>query len=124
MRNLNAVKVTVSDLRRASDAVHALPEGERDWEGRLIAMVRLFPKQPDKGLSVEHRLAAMAKMVAGGALPGWSMPEAPDGSTMIAEAVWLAAASEPLVLSERDATFDCARFRARVLSLAQPEGSS
>jgi hypothetical protein len=31
---LNAVHVTVKDLLRASEEVHKLPEGERDWEGR------------------------------------------------------------------------------------------
>jgi hypothetical protein len=42
----------------------------------------------------------------------------------IAEPVWLAAAAEPLLLTERDAYFEPTSFLERVLSLAEPDGNA
>ncbi|WP_454828840.1 hypothetical protein [Pseudoxanthomonas wuyuanensis] len=122
--DLNAVIVTVADLRSASEAVHALLPEDRDWEGRLMAMVRLFPGNPDKGLAVEYRLVAMARMLEAGVLPGWATPEASDGSMLIAEPVWTATATEPIILGKHEARFDQRSFLTRVLSMAAPEGNA
>jgi hypothetical protein len=119
---INSARVSLEDLLLASQEVHALPPEDRNWEGRLHLMVRLFPGEPDKGLAIEYRLTAMSRLVASGALPHWAMPEQPDGSTGIAEPVLQAAAVEPLLLRKRDAYFDAESFRERVLSLAEPDG--
>ena len=123
-KDLNAANVTVADLRLASDAVHRLPPEDKDWEGRLHAMIRLFPGDPDKGLAIEYRLVAMSRMLEAGVLPGWALPRAPDGSMLVAESVWAATATEPLILGEHEARFDQASFLGRVLSLAGPEGNA
>ena len=123
-KELNAANVTVGDLQLASDAVHQLPPEDRDWEGRLHAMIRLVPGNPDKGLAIEYRLVAMSRMLEAGVLPGWALPQAPDGSMLVSESVWAATATEPLILEEREARFDHAGFLSRVLSLAGPEGNA
>lgn len=121
---LNAVAVTVADLREAGEAIHALPLENRDWQGRAMAMVRLFKGQPNKSMAVECRLTAMSRMLQSGTLPGWSMPPSSDGSVNVAEPVWIATATEPLVLEERDAHFDPASFLNKVLLLAKAEGNA
>lgn len=119
---LNTVRVTLDDLLLATREVHKLSPEDRDWEGRLHLMVRLFKGEPNKGMAVEHRLMAMNKLITSGVLPHWALPETPDGSTQIAEPVWLATASEPLLLGEREAYFEPTSFLNRVLSLAEPDG--
>jgi len=118
------VAVTVADLREAGEAIHSLPLGDRDWEGRAMAMVRLFKGEPNKSMAVECRLTAMSRMLQSGTLPGWSTPASSDGSVNVAEPVWLATATEPLILEERDAYFDPASFLNKVLLLAQAEGNA
>lgn len=119
---LNATRITIDDLLLASREVHKLPPDDQGWEGRLHLMVRLFKGEPDKGLAIENRLMAMSALVASGTLPHWVLPEAPDGSVQISEPVWLAAATEPLLLKEREAYFEPKSFLERVLSLAEPDG--
>lgn len=122
--DLNAVTITVADLLLASKEVHDLPKEDRDWEGRLMTMVRLFPGNPHKGLAVEHRLVAMSRILEAGVLPGWALPETPDGATFIAEPVWVATATEQLILGKHEARFNQQSFIDRVLSLAEPEGNA
>lgn len=121
---LNSVKITVDDLLLASREAHKLPPDDRNWEGRLHLMSRLFRGTPRKGLSIEHRLIAMTRLIEAGVLPGWAVPQASDGSVNIAEPVWMAAAIEPLILGEDEAFFDQDSFLARVLSMAEPEGNA
>ena len=121
---LNSVRITIDDLLFVTEEVHKLPPEDRDWEGRLHLMVRLFKGEPDKAMAIEKRLVAMSTLVASGSLPHWALPEAPDGSVNIAEPVWLATATEPLLLTERDAYFEPESFLERVLSLAEPDGNA
>lgn len=119
---LNAVHVSLDDLLLASREVHKLPPEDRDWEGRLHLMVHLFHGEPHKGAAVEHRLMAMSKLIDAGVLPHWALPQAPDGAVQIAEPVWLATASEPLLLTENEAYFEPTSFLQSILSLAEPDG--
>ncbi len=121
---VNAVRVTIDDLLLASREVHKLPPEDRDWEGRLHLMVRLFQGEPDKARAVEYRLMAMSKLLESGVLPHWVLPKAADDSVQIAEPVWATAATAPLLLGERDAYFDPQSFTDRVLALAKPDGNA
>ncbi len=122
--DLNSVAVTIEDLRRATDEVHKLAPKDRNWEGRLHTMARIFKGEPRKALVVEYRLVAMTRLLEARVLPAWALPEAPDGSVAVAEPVWAATAIEPLVFGEDDAHFEPKRFVERVLSLAEPEGNA
>jgi hypothetical protein len=121
---LNAVRVTIDDLLLASREVHKLPPEDRDWEGRLHLMVRLFQSEPDKARAVEYRLIAVTKLLESGVLPHWVLPTAADGAVQIAEPVWATAATAPLLLGEHDPYFDPQSFTERVLALAEPDGNA
>jgi len=121
---LNAVSISVDELLLATEEVHKLPPEDRNWEGRLHTMARLFHSSPRKGLAIEYRLVAMNRMLEAGVLPGWATPQDSDGAVRVAEPVWEATAIEPLILGEREAHFDQASFLRRVLLLAEPEGNA
>src|SRR5687768_15671870 len=93
---LNAVRVSVEDLLLASAEVHKLPPEDRDWEGRLHLMVRLFPGESLKASAVDLRLTAMSRLVAAGAISHWILAESSDASTSMAEPIWKATATAPL----------------------------
>jgi len=106
----------------ATREIHKLPQNNRDWEGRAILIVSLFHDEPDKALAVNFRIQAMNNLVSSGSLPGWATPEQADGSILISEPVWKAAACEPVIIGKHDASFDKEAFVDRVLSFAEPEG--
>ncbi len=124
LARMNAARVTLDDLLHVTEEVHNLPAEERDFEGRAILMIKLFPGEPDKNLAIDNRLQAMNRLIEEDVLPHWSMPKAEDGSMQIAEPVWQAAAEEPLLVRGNDVIFDKNRFLKRVLALAEPDGSA
>lgn len=120
---VNAVSVTVADLLRASEEIHRLPVKERDWEGRMICLARLYKGDaPRKSMAVGKRLEAMAQIITSGALPAWLLPSNEQGAINIAEPVFIAAACEPLIFSESDAYFQQTTFVDAVLRYAEPDG--
>lgn len=121
---LNKIHITIEDLLFVSEEVHKLPEKDRDWEGRMHLMVRLFKGEPNKSMAIDYRLTAMSELIASGSLPHWALPIDDAGATNIAEPVWLAAATEPLIFKEYGAYFESTGFINRVLSLAKPEGNA
>tara|TARA_R110002072_G_scaffold95501_1_gene210578 strand:+ start:1549 stop:1932 length:384 start_codon:yes stop_codon:yes gene_type:complete len=121
---INSAKVTKEDLLQVSEAVHNLPEKERDFEGRTILMIKMFPGESDKCMAIDLRIMAMNELIGSGTLPGWAIPQQEDGSFLIAEPVWVAAAAEQLVFSEKESYFDPEAFLERVLSCATPEGQA
>ena len=121
---VNSVRVTLEDLLFASEQIHKLPAEDRDWEGRLHLLARLYKGHPDKGLAIKYRLEALANLIASGALPHWVLPNAPDGSVQIAEPVFVAAATQPLLFTGRGAYFEERDFVSRVLELAKPDGNA
>jgi hypothetical protein len=112
----------MQDLIRASGEISKLRPEHRGWEVRINLMFRLFPNERIKGAAVEFRLAAMSHLIRSGALAHWVQPTAPDGSTSIAESVWIATAAQPLRLSDNGARFDPASFIEAVLNAVQEEG--
>ena len=119
---INAARVTIDDLLLVTEEVHKLPPDQRDWEGRAILMIKLFPGDPDKTFAIEHRLQAMNELIDSGVLPHWTLPKEKDGTIQIARPVWQATAEEPLLVRKHDAHFNKDRFLERVLSLAEPDG--
>ena len=75
--DLNRVEVSVDDLRRAAHEVHQLAPEDRNWEGRLFAMVRVFKGEPNKGLAVEYRLVAMSRTPASSSAKWFEVEQAP-----------------------------------------------
>jgi hypothetical protein len=119
---INNVIVTADDLIEFSDEVHALPEEDRNFEGRTFLLVKKYKGNADKAMAVDLRMKAMSAIIKSNELPGWAMPIQPEGYQMVSEPVWQAAAEQPLIFDERDAYFDKEKFLDRILSCAKPEG--
>jgi hypothetical protein len=111
-------------LQEATEAVHQLPEKDRNWEGRAHLMAMMFKGQPHRAMSVDSRLTAMSAMIESGKLPGWALPELEDGSYSIAEPVWQVTAIEPLKFIDNQPCFDDESFVHNVLSCAETEGNA
>ncbi|HMS27745.1 MAG TPA: hypothetical protein PKC80_10300 [Burkholderiaceae bacterium] len=123
-KRLNAVTITKEDLLLVTQEVHKLPPGKRDWKDRLQLMNRLFNGEQDKVLAIEERIVAMSALISNGQLPGWAVPDENDGAMKIAEPVWMAAASEPLLFKDIGAYFEASKFLDHILTIAEPDGNS
>lgn len=124
LARLNATVVTKDDILmvvRESDEMHKRnPHLEPGGGTYLIA--RLFKGQPDKAHAIHTRMEAMSLLLEEGALPGWTKAPSSDGAIQTAEAVFAAAASEPLVMKGKHAAFDRESFARAVLREADMEG--
>jgi len=121
---LNSERFTASELIEISDEVHSMPEEDRDWEGRIIFLARYYPNQRYRAMAADERLTAMAYLISSEVLPLGVMPKAPDDSYTISEAVFEAAASEPLLLRGNKPYFEPESFAKRVLEFSEIEGKA
>ena len=118
---INAVLVSGDDLLRAADVVHKLPKGDRGFNERLRATTSLFGSQL-KALAVDDRMNALTDLIREGALPGWALPSNDAGDMTVAEPVFDAAASEPIIIDDWGPRFDKEAFLLRLMTLVEPEG--
>jgi hypothetical protein len=119
---LSSVTVSVEDLAHAANAINEMPEAERDWNGAMTALIPLFIDEPDKLLAVRSRLFSVSRIVQTKGLPAWTHATAAT-EAKFDTAVWLAAATEPLVVTEEgEASFERGSFVRRVLSIATSRG--
>ncbi len=121
---LNSERFSADDLLEVSDAVHEIPEDRRDWEGRMFLLAKRFRGQHYRAMAVDYRLTAMSKLIEKGILPLGVLPQAPDGSHMVGESVFEAAATEPLLLRGSEPHFEPESFRKRVLELTDADGKA
>lgn len=112
---LNSVAVSVEDLVLASDEVHNLPPEQRNWEGQTTCVARLFKGQHYKAFAVHSRLQAMAALITSGKLPLPLVAEMSDGGRMVAEPIFVAAAKEPILFTEKEPFFNAESFIETVL---------
>lgn len=121
---LNSERFSADDLLEISDAVHNIPEDRRDWEGRMFLLAKRFPRQHYRAMAADYRLTAMSALIAKNILPLGVLPQAPDGSHMVGECVFEAAALEPLLLRGNEPFFEPESFRQRVLEFAETDGKA
>jgi len=121
---LNSERFSAEDLLEISDAVHDIPEEHRDWEGRMFLLAKRFPRQHYRAMAADYRLTAMSALIAKNILPLGVLPQTPDGSHMVGECVFEAAALEPLLFRGNEPIFEPESFRQRVLELAKPDGKA
>jgi hypothetical protein len=119
---VNTVDVSVEDLLVTSNEIHKLPPHQRDWEGRMICVARLFSGEPHKAFAVISRLEAMATLIASGELPNGLIPETVDGAHMIAEPFFLAAAKEPICFTDTEPFFSAESFLEFILKNTEAHG--
>lgn len=121
---LNSERFAAEDLLEISDAVHDIPEDRRDLEGRMFLVGKRFPGQHYRAMAADYRLSAMSALIAKNVLPLGVLPQAPDGSHMVAACVFEAAALEPLLLRGNEPFFEPESFCKRVLDLVEPDGKA
>lgn len=95
MRRLNQEQISGPRLRRFAEEFQSLPKVERDFEGQVIAAIRVFGANADTALSAHFRMLALADLVKDG-LPGWANIANAEGAVMLHRAFLEAAGRAPL----------------------------
>ena len=121
---LNSERFTAKDLLEISEAVHDIPENRRNWEGRMFLLAKRYPRQLYRAMAADYRLIAISALIAKNNLPIGVLPQAPDGSHMVAECVFEAAALEPLLFRGHEVFFEPDSFRQRLLELTETDGKA
>ena len=113
---VNAVPVTVEDMYLAVAEIQKLPLETCNREARTRCLARIFNGQDYKVIAVNYRLEAMGQVVRSGKIRRWVLPN------LVAEVVFFAAATAPILLTEDDWHFDQEAFAASVLENAAVDG--
>lgn len=121
---LNSERFSADDLLEISDAVHDIPEELRSWESRMFLLTKRFPRQHYRAMAADYRLTAMSALVTKNILPLGVLPQTTDGSHLLGESVFEAAALEPLLLRGNEPFFEPESFRDRVLELTETDGKA
>ena len=121
---LNTERFSADDLLEISDAVHEIPEAQQGWEGRIFLFAKRFRGQHYRAMAADYRLTAMSNLIENGDLPLGVLPQASDGSHMVGEPVFEAAANEPLLIRGNEPHFEPESFRKRVLEFADIDGEA
>src|SRR6266702_4415068 len=108
----NAVSVTVEDLIIAAAEIQRLPLETCNREARTHCLARMFKGQGYKAFAVGCRLEAMARVVSSGKIRRWVLPN------IVAEVVFLAAAKEPILFTNKEWSFGSDSFVVFVLQHA------
>lgn len=110
LRRLNQAQVSGPRLRRFAEKVHSLPEVDRDFEGKVIAAIRVFSGDSDDTmLSAQFRMEALAVLVKEG-MPGWASKVGSDGAVKLHPALLEAAGRAPLHWSGDEVRFSRTSF--------------
>lgn len=121
LARVNRVRVSRAELSEFLDECNKLEPDLRGFEGHAFAAARLHPRDFDKVSALMFRMEALARLVAQAGAPGWTLPPQSDGAVFTEEAVFAAAAVEPLVQQGNRVAFNRSRFLKRVLLLAEVE---
>ncbi len=125
LESINRVAITFEDLwRLTSQASEFHASGERDLEALMYLIARNFKGEPAKAGAVLLRMQALVQLLNVEGVSGWTLPKQADGAIPVQEAVFEAAAVQPLVEIENDARFDRQLFLDKVLELAESEGNA
>ncbi|HSI96073.1 MAG TPA: hypothetical protein VK938_08305 [Methylophilaceae bacterium] len=122
---LNAVPVTKEELwDLVGEAEELSAEQRAEAGGGMFLIASRYKGDPQKAQAVYFRMEALSRLLEAEGAPGWTLPKQPDGSIPIQEAVFAAAAFEPLTRVGEEIGFDSASFLRRVLSEAESEGNA
>ena len=120
LQRINKEHIPGDQLRRFADEVHQLNQGEGTFEAMSFVALRLFDANPDRMISAHFRVVALAKIVSGGSLPGWTRTPQPDGSIMTHSTLFDAAGQVPLRLKGDVFFFSRAILLKKSFQLAKP----
>ncbi len=116
----NSAKISRRLMFRFVEECAKLPKNDRGFEGHTFTAIQLT-KDRNKVAALMFRMEALARLVGvnGDGTPGWTLLKAPDGGVLTHEAVFAAAAVEPLIFTRGDIGFAKKPFMDRVLGLAK-----
>jgi hypothetical protein len=120
---LNAVRITKEDLWRVAGEAEKVHKNPPDPFGSMFLVARMFKGEPAKAQAVLFRMEALARLLEERGAPGWTLPKTPDGAIPTQEAVFSAAAVEPLAKVDGEIGFEQQAFLKRVLAEAEVEGN-
>lgn len=120
LERANKAKISRGLMCRFVEECAKLPKEDRGFEGHTITAIQLT-KDREKRMALMFRMEALARLVGvnGDGTPGWTLLETPDGGVLTHEAVFAAAAVEPLIFVRGDVGFARKPFMDRVLALAK-----
>lgn len=118
----NAVTVSGQELLRANEKAESLPQENRSFEGAMFTIAGLYRGDFKRAIAVLFRMRALANLLqTDEGIPGWTLPQLPDGSVPTEETVFAAAAVQPLIEIDGEIAFERDAFMAKVLELAELE---
>ncbi|HTG35146.1 MAG TPA: hypothetical protein VLB76_19690 [Thermoanaerobaculia bacterium] len=118
----NSVEPTADDLLRVNQETEGFPEGERNVEAGMFMVGKLFKGEFKRATAVFFGMRALPQLLESeGGVPGWTLPRLPDGGIPTEEAVFAAAATQPMIEVDGDISFYRESLMARVLELAELE---
>jgi hypothetical protein len=117
----NSVKLTSDDLLRVSKETEALPEEDRGIEAGMYMVAKVCGGDFRKAAAIFFKMRALSHFLESEeGVPGWTLPRLPDGSIPTEEAVFAAAAAQPVIEVDGKIFFERESFMT-VLELANLE---
>lgn len=114
---LNSTPVTKKDIVQVNEQAELLHQrGKPAASVGFATIARLYNGDFEKSAAVYFRIQALACLLVKEGLPGWTLPATED-------AVFSAAAAEPLTEIDGDIAFDPESFSDKILELAEPQGT-
>jgi hypothetical protein len=123
VEHINSVSVTKDDLWEITGDAQNF-KGEPCFEVGMSIITKRFGDNFHKASALMFRMQALVNLLKAEALPGWTLRRQPDGSFPTNEAVFAAAAVQPLIEKDNDLVFEREAFLRKVLELAEPEGEA
>ncbi|WP_330085281.1 hypothetical protein [Methylocystis iwaonis] len=131
LERANRTPVSPNLLGDAMEAIAGMsPENRSIFEARTLRLIQLLAnkglterRRADLVMALSFRLEALAHLVDGDHVKGWTLPGQADGATYLHADILKAAVKEPLIESaEGSPTFDAPAFGRRVLEIAKAKG--
>ena len=125
LHRLNGSLVTseeIVEVNRTAELIHQA--GKPAASNGFATITKLYRGDLDKAAAVYFRIQALARLLVEEGIPGWTLPVQPEGAIPSEDAVFEAAATEPLVQLGGDIVFDRTSFMNKVLEFTTPLGSA
>jgi hypothetical protein len=118
---INSVDITKDDLWKITGDAQNF-KGEPCFEVGISIINKRCDGNLHKASAIMFRMQALVNLLKTEGLPGWTLPQQSDGCFPTDEAVFAAAAVQPLIEKDNDLVFEREAFLRKILELAEPEG--
>ena len=131
LANINAIAITKEELWQLARDAEAFQRDHPNNKGVLIVRVgwiaaRMKKKKGERhrGFAIWCRMHALMLLLQEDDVSGWALPIMPDGSRLVNDALFSAAAVQPLIERDGQWAFERQSFLDKVLELAESEASA